>query len=65
LSAQIKALEARPKAMNYAGVWREDITYEKNDCVTHTASWRVCRETTRTAKPGESGSESRACKPRS
>ena len=52
-TAVLKAEAAAAKATEHQGVWRPDVTYEKNDLVTFDSDWykAACRTT---AKPRES-----------
>ena len=59
LHAQVKALEAAPKAMQHGGVWREGSTFERNDVVTCDGSVYICKQQT-TAKPGSPDDEGRS-----
>jgi len=53
LEQRVKALEARPAAPGYKGVWKEGIGFEPGAMVTHGGSLWVCKATT-ILKPGTS-----------
>lgn len=49
---RLKALEQRPRGLQYVGVYRSGNLYERGDAVTHAGALWIAHEDT-TARPGD------------
>ena len=56
LRARVAELEARPKALEYKGVWSPETTYQAGDVTTHQGSMWVAKIVSTGCRPGEATS---------